>query len=86
MALSLMLLAGLADCGPASSANVPSLGPNASLDEPSLPTQAPSLRTDAFTSVANPVSLASLNGGQAPCQEHEQPQEGTVLRGTCSIV
>jgi hypothetical protein len=60
--LSLLSLAGLAGCGPASSDNGPSLGPNASVGGPSLSKQGPSLRNDAFTSAASPVSLASVNG------------------------
>jgi hypothetical protein len=62
MFLSLMLLAGLAGCGPASSDNAPNLGPHASMDGPSLSKQGPSPRTDAFTPAASPVSLASVNG------------------------
>ena len=63
--VSLMLLAGLAGCGPASSDNAPSLESRASVDGPSLSKQGPSPRNDAFTPVtpaASPVSLASANG------------------------
>jgi hypothetical protein len=63
--LSLMLFAGLAGCGPASSDNAPSLGPNVSVGGPSLSKQGPSPRNDSFTpftSAASPVSLASVNG------------------------
>ena len=45
--LSLMLLGGLAGCGPASSDNAPNLGPRASVDRPPQ---------------AGPVPLASENG------------------------
>ena len=62
MLVTLMLLTGLAGCGPASSDNTPSLGPNASMDGPSLSKQGSSPRNDAFTSAASPVSLASANG------------------------
>lgn len=61
MLLSLMLLAGLAGCGLASSDNIPSLGTNASVDGPSLSKQGPSPRNDSFTQAASPVSLASVN-------------------------
>ena len=60
--LSLMLLAGLAGCGPASSDNVPSLGPNANVGGPSLSKQGPLPGNDAVTPAASPVSLASVNG------------------------
>jgi hypothetical protein len=62
--LSLMLLAGLAGCGPASSDNAPNLGPSASVGGPPLSTQGPSPRNAPFTSVtpaASPVPLASGN-------------------------
>jgi len=62
MLLSLMLLAWLAGCGPASSDNAPNLGPRASMDGPSLSKQGPSPRNDAFTPAASAVSLASVNG------------------------
>jgi hypothetical protein len=60
--LSLMLLAGLAGCGPASSDNAPNLGPSASVGGPLLSKQGPSPRNDPFTPVASPVPLALLNG------------------------
>ena len=60
--LNLMLLTGLAGCGPASSDNVPSLGPNASVDGPPLSKQGPSPRNDAIIPAANPVSLVSVTG------------------------
>ena len=60
--LSLMLLVGLAGCGPASSDNAPSLGPNASVGGPSLSKQGPSPRNDAFTTAASPLPLALVNG------------------------
>lgn len=62
LSLSLMLLAGLAGCGPASSDNAPNLGPNASADGPSLSKQGPSPRNNSFTPAASPVPLASVNG------------------------
>jgi len=78
--LSLMLLAGLAGCGPASSDNVPNLGPNASVNGPSLTKQDSSPRNDAVTPAASPVSLASVNGtgaasgtGTVPRGENSQP-------------
>jgi hypothetical protein len=82
--LSLMLLAGLAGCGPASSDNAPNLGPNASVDGPSLPKQGPSLRNDAFTPAASPVPLASVNGigaasGTGTVPEGDSPHAVPVL-------
>ena len=46
----------------ASSDNVPSLGPNPSVDGPSLSKQGPSPGKDSFIPAAKPVSLASVNG------------------------
>ncbi len=60
--LSLMLLVGLAGCGPAASDNAPSLGPSASLDGPSLSKQGSAPRINAFTPAASPLPLASVNG------------------------
>ncbi|MGH2362973.1 MAG: hypothetical protein ACRDGM_20790 [bacterium] len=60
--LSLMLLAGLAGCGPASSDHAPTLGPNASADGLSLSKQGPSSHNDSFTPAASPVPLASVQG------------------------
>jgi hypothetical protein len=60
--LSLMLLAGMAGCGPASSDNAPNLGPSASVNEPSLSTKGPSPRNGAVTPAMSPSSLASVNG------------------------
>jgi len=60
--VSLMLLAGLAGCGPASPDNAPSLESRASVSGPSLSKQGPSPRNDAVTPAASPVSLASVNG------------------------
>src|SRR5437868_290329 len=57
--LSLMLLARLVGCGPASD-NPPNLGPRAGMDGPSLFTQGLSPHRDAST--PNPVPLASVNG------------------------
>ena len=70
--MSLMLLAGLAGCGSASSDNAPTLGPRASQGEqPSSQKNQPP-RTDPFASTANsatasPIPLASENGtGSVP--------------------
>ncbi len=62
MLLSLMLLAGLAGCGPASPDNAPSLESRASVSGTPLPKQGPSLRNDPFTPAASPLPLASVNG------------------------
>jgi hypothetical protein len=62
--LSLMLLVGLAGCGPASSDNAPSLESRASVGKPPLSKQDPSPRNDPFTPVitaTSPVPLASVN-------------------------
>src|SRR6185295_13510431 len=61
MSLSLILLVGLAGCGPASD-NPPNLGPRASMDGSSLSTQGLSPHHDAFTPIATPLPLASVNG------------------------
>ena len=60
--MSLLLLVGLAGCGPASSDNASSLDPRASVSGPLLSKQGPSPNNDAFTSAASPTPLASLNG------------------------
>ncbi len=62
MFLSLMFLAGLAGCGPASSDNAPNLGSRESVDGSSLSKQGQSSRNDSFTTAASPVSLPSVNG------------------------
>jgi len=65
MLLSLMLLAGLAGCGPASSDNAPSLESRASVDGPSLSKQGPSPGNNPLTPItqaASSLSLASVNG------------------------
>lgn len=62
--LSLMLLAGLAACGPASSDNAPSLESRASVGGPSFSKQNLSPGNNSLTSVtqaASPVPLASGN-------------------------
>ena len=70
--MSLVLLTGLTGCGPVSSDNAPTLGPRASLGEPSSSQKNPPPRTDPFASVAssttaNLVPLASENGtGSVP--------------------
>jgi len=63
--LSLMLLAGLAGCGPASSDNVPGVESRASVSGPPLSKQGPAPGHNPLTPVtpaASPVSLASANG------------------------
>src|SRR5512141_671095 len=62
MALSLMLLAGLAGCGPASSDHAPNFESHASVSGSPLFKQSPSPRNDAFPSAVSPSSLASVNG------------------------
>jgi len=60
--LGLMLLAGLAGCGSASSDNAPSLESRASVGGPPLSKQGPSPRNNPFTPAASPVPLALVNG------------------------
>ena len=60
--LSLMLLAGVASCGPASSDNAPSLESGSSVSGPPLSKQGPSPRNNPFTPAASPVPLALVNG------------------------
>lgn len=65
--MSLMFLAGLAGCGPASTDNAPTLGSGASQGEPTLSQKNQPPRTDPFASgarsaTASPVPLASENG------------------------
>ena len=66
LSLSLMFLAGLAGCGPASSDNAPTLGPNASTDGPSLSKQGPSPRNNSGTPVPPAASPGPLASGQGP--------------------
>jgi len=63
--VSLMLLAGLAGCGPASSDNAPSLESRASVGGTTLSKQGPSPGNNPLTPVSqsvSPVALASVNG------------------------
>ena len=65
--MSLMLLAGLAGCGPASSDNAPNLGARASAGGPPQSQQSPLPRKDPFTPAAitptaSPLPPASENG------------------------
>ena len=59
--LSLMLLAGLAGCGPASD-NAPNLGPRASVVGPPPAQKSPAPRNDPAAPAASPIPLASDNG------------------------
>lgn len=61
----LLLLAGLASCGPVSSDSAPSVGSGASVTKSPLPTQGPVPGINPLTPVtpaANPGALASANG------------------------
>ena len=63
--LSLVLLAGLAGCGPASSDNAPNLGPRASVNGPAAAKQNASPSNNSSTQAtqaASPDSIASVNG------------------------
>ena len=90
--ISLLLLAGLAGCGPASSDNAPTLvGPRASLGELPSTQKIPPTRTDLFASVAksateSPIPLASENGtgsvsekGIAPSAKPANPMDDLVV-------
>jgi hypothetical protein len=84
MSLSLMLIAGLAGCGPASSDNAPNLVPRASMDGPPLSKQGPSPHNDAFTPAASPLPFASVNGtgsasGTGTVPGVDSPHAGPVL-------
>jgi len=57
--LSLMLSGALAGCGPASD-NPPNLGLSASMDGPFLSKHSTPPHNEAFTTMANPLSLASV--------------------------
>jgi hypothetical protein len=72
--LSLMLFAGVAGCGPASSDNAPSLESRASVRGPPLSEQGPSSRNDPFTPTASPVPLAMVNGTGAPAGTETVPR------------
>ena len=83
--ISLMLLAGLAGCGSASSDNAPTLGPPASLGEPPSSQKNPPPRTNHFASAArsataSPFLLGSENGTGSV------PGEGRVSGGDGPIV
>jgi hypothetical protein len=57
--LSLMLCGGLAGCGPAPD-NAANLGPGASMDGPSMSKHSTPPHNEAFTTMANPLPLASV--------------------------
>jgi len=63
MPLSLLFLAGLAGCGPASSDNAPNLGPSASVDGSSLSKHGSSPRNDSFIAATTGASTAPLASG-----------------------
>src|SRR5262245_52444167 len=73
--LSLVILAGLPGCGPASSDDAPNLGARARVDGAALSQQGSSPRTDQFIPAASPVSLASGN------ETGLEPGKGTVAGG-----
>jgi hypothetical protein len=78
--LSLMLLAGLAGCGPAPSDNAPTLDPRASQGEPPLSQNNPPPRTDLIASATSsakpsPAPLVLENGNGS------LPGKGTVSGG-----
>ena len=87
--MSLLLLAGLAGCGPASSDNAPTLGLPASQGEPPLSQKNPPPRTDlvalaANSATAGPDPLASENRtgsvpgkGKVPVGDSHKAEPGT---------
>ena len=87
--MSLLLLAGLAGCGPASSENAPTLGPSANQGEPPLSQKNPPPRTDLFASAASsataspaPLVSKNVNGslpekGKVPVGDSHKAEPGT---------
>jgi hypothetical protein len=80
LSMSLLLLAGLAGCGPAPSDNAPTLAPRASQGEPPVSQENPPPRTDLIASATNsaktsPAPLVLENGTGS------LPGKGTVSRG-----
>lgn len=81
--MSLLLLTGLAGCGPASSENAPTLDPRASQGEPPLSQKNPPPRTDLIASATSsaktsPAPLVSENGtgslpGKGPVPGGDSP-------------
>jgi hypothetical protein len=61
MLVTLMLLTGLAGCGPASSDNAPTIGARANVDVPPLFQQGSFPRNDPFIPSANPLSRTTGN-------------------------
>ena len=81
--MSLLLLAGMAGCGPAPSENAPTLDPRASQNESPLSQRNLPPRTDPFASAASsatasPAPLVSENGSGS------LPGKGTGSRGDSS--
>jgi hypothetical protein len=79
MVLSLMLLAGLSGCGPASSDNAPGLESRANVGEPSLSKQrlSPNSTWTPVTQTANPVPPASGNVTGAGAEKGTVPVGGS---------
>ena len=78
--MGLLLLAGLASCGPAPSDNASTLDPRASQGEPTLSQKDPPPRTDLIASAtssakSSPAPLVSENGNGS------LPGKGIVSRG-----
>jgi hypothetical protein len=70
LSMSLLLLAGLAGCGPAPSDNAPTLDPRANQGEPPLSQKNPPPRTDLIASATSspktsPAPLVSENGNSS---------------------
>lgn len=80
MLLSLILLTAVAGCGPASSDNSPSLGPNGSVGGPSVSKQSPSPGNNPLTSAtraSSPGPLTSGNETVAASGKETVPGEGS---------
>jgi hypothetical protein len=75
---SLMLLAGLAGCGPASPDNASNIGSRASIDDPPLSKQSPSPGSSPFTSVTQAASSLPIASGSET--------GGSSRKGTVSVV
>lgn len=81
--MSLLLLAGLAGCGPAPSDNAPTLDPRSNQGEPPLSQKNPPPRTDPFASAASSAT-ASLVPLASENRTGSLPARGTVPVGDSS--
>ena len=75
--MTLLLLTGLAGCGPASSDNAPNIGSRASVGGPPVSQQSLSSRNDSSTQAANPVPLALGNEAGVASEQVIVPVAGS---------